>query len=77
MPSANGSGVLLGSREMRLRLDQRHSKLLQAMAKKYGLGPTDFAEMLLSEAVDRAAREGVMAHVLATIAVLWCSGKAA
>lgn len=75
--SDNGSAVLLGSREMRLRLDARHAKLLQAMAKKYGLGPTAFAEMLLGEAVVRAANEGIGIQLLGAISALWCSGRAA
>lgn len=71
--SALGNGVVLGSREMRLRLDQRHSKLLAAMAKKYGMTPTTFAELLLQEAVVRAANEGVAIQLTSALMNLWCS----
>lgn len=73
MTSPNGSAVLLGSRQMRLDLSPRHSKLLQAMAKRYRVSPTTLANELLADAVERAAKEGVMAQVLATIQTLWCS----
>lgn len=69
--------MLLGGREMRVRLDQRHSKLLQAMAKKYGLSPTTFAEMLLADAVVAAANEGVGVQLWSAVLSLWCSGRAA
>lgn len=67
--SATGNGVVLGSRELRLRLDQRHSKLLQAMAKRYGRSPTELAELLLQEAVMNAANEGVALQMLKTFSV--------
>lgn len=66
-----GNGVVLGSREMRLRIDTRENKLLQAMAKRYGRSPTELAEILLTNAISSHAREAAQSQILSVVMGLW------
>ena len=70
--STNGA-VMLG-REMRVRLSPQHMTSLEALAKVHGWkSQTEFAEALLSDAIEKAARNTGFQHFLANVAGAWCA----
>lgn len=72
MSNANGA-VTLG-REMRVRLSPQHMTSLQGLARVHGWGSqTEFAEALLSDAIERAARNTGFSHFLSVIQGAWCA----
>lgn len=73
MPSlATSNGAVMLGKEMRLRLDPLHTRTLAFLAKQHGWNsPTEFAEALLSDAVEKAARNTSMSLFLQGVMGCW------
>lgn len=72
MSSPNGA-VTLG-RDMRVRLSPQHMTSLGALARVHGWkSQSEFAEALLSDAIERAARNTGFKHFLSVVQGAWCA----
>lgn len=61
----NGSGAVVLTRELRLRIDPPHRTSLEGLAKLHGWASvTEFAEALLADAIERASRNTAQRHFL-------------